>query len=134
MNTASPMSTVVTAQLRRVPEGGSELETVATIQVTGDGTYRLHDPEGYVPTELAVLVVDEAGRLQRVHLEDDPRAWVQNLPSLMRTGYLVPVITEDQAEDQAAEAHDPHGSQASDGPQRAAVDEPAVEPTSGDRS
>lgn len=86
---------MITAQLRRVPEGGSDYETVATVQVDADGTYQIDDPEGYVPTALHVLVVDESGQLQRVDLEHDPQTWVRNLPSLMRTGYLVPVITED---------------------------------------
>lgn len=84
-------------KLWRVPEGGTEYETVAVLTVRGDG-YELDDPFGLVPTDLAVLVEDGEQGLRRVGLDEDPQIWARNLHTLLRTGYLVPVVVEDAAD------------------------------------
>lgn len=96
---------MITAELRRVPDAGGDYEVVATIQVDDDGTYRVDDPEGHVPTYLRVLA-PAAGpeQLQSISLEDDPETWVRHLDSVLRTGYLVPVITHDSRDGRDADS------------------------------
>lgn len=86
--------TAVTVNLQRVPEGESEYRTVATLEVAADNTYRLTDPDEFFPLEDHVLVLGDPGtEPRRVSFTDDPSTWAQNLPGLLRTGYLVPVVT-----------------------------------------
>lgn len=87
------MSTI-TVELQRVPEGESEYRTVATLQVDAAGTHTLEDPDELFPLEIPVLVAGEPGQPpRRIAFNDDPAAWAANLSSLLRTGYLVPVVT-----------------------------------------
>lgn len=85
---------MITLELQSVPEGRSEYETVATMTVADDGTYRLADPEGLFPVDLHVLVVSD-GELKQVRIEDDAAVWARNLGSVLRSGNLVPVVTHD---------------------------------------
>lgn len=82
-------------ELRTAAHGSLEYTAAATVTVGPDGSVELHDPEGLVPTDLHVLAADEDGRIRKVRLEDDPATWARNLGSLLRTGYLVPVIVQD---------------------------------------
>ncbi|KUG59221.1 hypothetical protein AVL62_05920 [Serinicoccus chungangensis] len=60
-----------------------------------DGHYVLDDPQGLVPTDLHVLVPDEvAGGLRPVAVTEDPETWARNLHTVLRTGYLVPVLLD----------------------------------------
>ncbi len=86
---------MIEVELHRVPDEGREYEVAATLNVADDGTTKVHDPEGLVPTSLHVVVVEPGGTLRQVRFEDDPATWARNLDSLLRTGYLVPVITRD---------------------------------------
>jgi hypothetical protein len=88
---------MITVELRRVPEGGHEYEMAASLSVAGDGTYELDDPENLVPIRLHVLVPRDVGLPRRVDFDEDPETWARNLSSLLRTGYLVPVITHDDS-------------------------------------
>jgi hypothetical protein len=88
---------MITVELQCVPEGGHDYQPVATLTVAGDGTYQLSDPENYFPTQLHVLVPDESGELRPVDFGDDPQTWARNLHTLLRGGYLVPVVTHDDA-------------------------------------
>lgn len=84
---------MTTVELHRVLEGAEEYACVATLEVAADGTYRLDDPEDLFPLQLHVLVADEDTGLRQVRFEDDPHIWALNLGGLLRTGYLVPVVT-----------------------------------------
>lgn len=86
---------MITIELQSVPEGRSDYESVASMTVADDGTYRLVDPEGLFPVDLHVLVVDDAGALRQVRIEDDAATWARHLDSVLRSGQLVPVITHD---------------------------------------
>jgi len=85
---------MIVVELRRVPEGSREYHTVAALAVDEQGTYHFEDPEELFPVELPVLIPEDAG-LRRVPFEEDPATWARNLDSVLRTGYLVPVVTED---------------------------------------
>lgn len=86
---------MIEVELRRVPEGHDDYQTVATLSVDDDGSPTVHDPEGFLPLELPVLVVSDAGELRRVSFADDPATFARHLDSILRTGYLVPVVTAD---------------------------------------
>lgn len=87
----------ITVELRRVPEGEREPRAVAQLRVLEDGGYELTDPEGYVDPELLQApLIAPGGR--RVTLQDDPQTWARNLGRLLRTGYLVPVVVQDDRE------------------------------------
>lgn len=86
---------MITVELHRVPEGAHEYVPVATLHVSADRTFELVDPEALFPLDLGVLVSDEPTGLRRVTLEEDPVVFARNLGSVLRTGYLVPVIVED---------------------------------------
>lgn len=88
---------MITVELHTVPEGRDDYETVATMTVEDDGTYQLQDPDRHFPVQLHVLVTDDQGAFRQVRLEDDAATWARNLDTLLRTGYLVPVITRDDA-------------------------------------
>lgn len=88
--------TAVTVHLQRVPEGKDDYETVATLEVAADNSYTLNDPDQVFPTEDHVLVPGDSDEepLRRVTFDEDPATWARNLPGLLRTGYLVPVVIE----------------------------------------
>ncbi len=93
---------MIEVELQRVPEEGREYEVAATLRVDDAGDVELHDPEGLMPTALHVLVA-EPGGLRKVTFEEDPATWARNLDSLLRTGYLVPVITHDDSPRESTE-------------------------------
>lgn len=87
---------MLTVELKRVPEGHSDYVTVARLEVDDQGTYRLTDPEEFFPLELAVLLppVEDGDPPRKITLDEDPATWARNLHTILRTGYLVPVVTE----------------------------------------
>lgn len=95
---------MVTLQLRLVPQGGDRYETGATLTVDDQGGHVLDDPQGLMPLDLPVLVPDETGGLRRVAFAEDPQIWVRNVHTVLRTGYLVPVVVEGEQEAGAVSA------------------------------
>lgn len=91
----------VRVELRSVPEGKSEYAAVADLVVHQDGQYELNDPERRLSLEIPVPVPTEDGGLRSVTFDEDPQLWARNLPNALRTGYLVPIVTE--LDDQSAE-------------------------------
>lgn len=87
----------VKVELQRVPEGASEYERVATITVHGQ-QWELEDPEGFFPVDLPVLVVEDS-TMRQVLLHDDPATWARNLDTILRGGYLVPVVVLDNGDE-----------------------------------
>lgn len=90
---------MIEAELHTVPEGGQEYVPVARVRVEDDGTSQVWDPESLFPFSLHVLVPGELGSSspRKVTFEEDPQLWVRQLSTVLRTGYLVPVITHDDA-------------------------------------
>lgn len=86
---------MITVELRTVPEGANDYETVATLNVADDGTVTTNDPDGYLPLDIKVMVVDDAGAISQVGIEDDAATYARNLGSVLRTGYVVPVVVHD---------------------------------------
>lgn len=82
---------------RDFDETGS-YRTIAALTVADDGTYQFEGEAAEFPTNLHVLTTDETDGLRPVRFEDDPATWARNLDTLLRTGYLVPVITHDDNE------------------------------------
>lgn len=91
---------MITVELNAVPDGKQDYQAVAELTVADDGTYQLQDPDCRFPVDLPVLVPAEAGQFRKVRLEEDPATWARHLDTVLRTGYLVPVVTRD---DEAAE-------------------------------
>lgn len=87
------MSETVTVEMKRVPEGENTYRVVATLTVAPDQTYTLDDPDERFPFYLAVPITVGPGAIEQVWFGDDPARWAKNLPSLLRTGYLVPEVT-----------------------------------------
>lgn len=86
---------LVEVELQRVPDGGREYATAATLAVFDDGTHKLDDPDELFPLDVPVPVsTGEPGRPRRLMFEEDPATWARNLGRVLRTGYLVPVIRE----------------------------------------
>lgn len=86
---------MITVELQQIPEGEQEYRPAATLSVAEDGSYQLDDPEGLFPTRLHVVIPDAEGGLRQVRFEEDPQTWARHLGSLLRGGYLVPVVTRD---------------------------------------
>jgi hypothetical protein len=87
---------MVAVELRRVPEGARDYVTVARMEIVDGGTYRLDDPDQYFPLDLPVRVRDDVtGEVRRVQLDEDPETWARNLHTVLRTGYLAPVVVEE---------------------------------------
>ena len=61
------------------------------------GTYTVDDPRGYLPIETPALLPRPDGQrgLDRVELADDAATWARQAHTILRTGYLVPVIVHD---------------------------------------
>lgn len=90
---------MIELEILAVPEGQSEHTKMAGLVVSDDGTYQVEDPHGYLPVDLPVLVKTESG-LGHVYLDDDPKVWARRLKTVLRTGYIVPVIVrDDEAEE-----------------------------------
>lgn len=94
---------MIEVELQRVPDEGREYEVAATLSVADDGTVNVHDPDELLPTGLHVLVAEPGGQLRQVRFDEDPATWARNLDSLLRTGYLVPVITRDDTPAESTE-------------------------------
>lgn len=86
---------MITVELHEAPGGPGDYRKVATLTVADDGTYHFDDPDRMFPTSLYVLVPGE--QLRQVRFEEDPALWARNLHTLLRSGYLVPVVTRDDA-------------------------------------
>jgi hypothetical protein len=79
-----------------VPGNTAEYQVAAALVVEDDGTYRFEGPESAFPTDVPVPVADETGRFVRsLTLAQDPVHWARNLDLVLRTPYLVPVVTHD---------------------------------------
>lgn len=91
----------IKVEFQAVPEGASQYQAVAHLVVHADGRYELNDPEEYLSLEMPVPVRDEAGALRSVKFAEEPQLWARHLPSALRTGYLVPVVSELPAADPA---------------------------------
>lgn len=85
---------MIEVELRAVPQGKADYEAVARLSVRDDGSHEVWDPQGVIPFDLHALVASTHG-LQKVTFEDDPVRWARNLGSILRTGYLVPVVVRD---------------------------------------
>lgn len=85
---------MIDVELRAVPQGKDDYEAVARLSVREDGTHEAWDPRGVIPFDLHALVVTKDG-LRKITFEDDPALWARNLGTILRTGYLVPVVVRD---------------------------------------
>lgn len=95
---------MIEAELRSVPAGGREYVPVARIRVEDDGTSRIWDPDQLLPLDVHALVPSLPGEFgetgpRRVTFADDPQLWVRRLDTILRTGYLVPVVLQDDEGD-----------------------------------
>ena len=86
---------MIELEILAVPEGQTEHTKMAGLVVADDGTYQVENPDGYLPVDLPVLVKTESGGLGHVYLEDDPKTWARKLNTVLRTGYVVPVVVRD---------------------------------------
>jgi hypothetical protein len=92
---------MIRVELRSVPGGTHDYQTVATLTVAADGTYQLDDPGSLFPLDLHVLVADGDDQLRQVTFGEDPATWARNLDTVLRSGYLAPVVTDDAVVEQA---------------------------------
>lgn len=89
---------MITVEMR-VPgsQPGEGYRTAASLTVFDDGTHQLDDPERLVPVDLQVLVATPGETsTRRVAFEEDPATWARHLDTVLRTGYLVPVVVLDE--------------------------------------
>jgi hypothetical protein len=86
---------MIHVELQRVPEGAHDYEIVARLTVADDATTTVWDPDDYLPLDIPALVLGEDGRPRRVSFSDDPATYARNLHTILRTGYVVPVVTTD---------------------------------------
>lgn len=86
---------MIEVELRAVPQGEKEYVPVARLTVADDGQLTTWDPEGLIPLEVPALVAKTGGGRRRVSVEEDPATYVRHMDTILRTGYLVPVITTD---------------------------------------
>lgn len=89
------VETMIEVELRQSPEGAHEYRAVARLTVRDDGTHETWDPEDLIPFELHALRRDPEAGLEKIHFEDQPAEWARRLGTILRTGYLVPVIVRD---------------------------------------
>lgn len=89
---------MIELEILAAPEGQADHTKVAGLVVNDDGTYQVDNPDGYLPVELPVLVTTDTG-LGHVYLDDDPHTWARRLNTVLRTGYVVPVIVRDDEEE-----------------------------------
>lgn len=91
---------MITVELRSIPENEDEYRSVASLTVADDGTHEFEDPRGLFPFEVPVPVPVEGAdgelTLGQVWFSQAPEEWARNLENLLRTGYLVPVVTVDE--------------------------------------
>ncbi len=72
-----------------------QYRTVGALTVADDGTYQFDGDASAFPTDLHVLAADAAGQIRPVTFAAEPATWARNLDTVLRTGYLVPVVTHD---------------------------------------
>lgn len=103
------MEMAVEVELRSVPEGKETYEAVARLVVNDDGSHEVWDPGSVVPAlmDLPVLVPLENGErgVSRIAFRDDPAEWARRLDTVLRTGYLVPVVVRDDQVDHEGTSH-----------------------------
>jgi hypothetical protein len=86
---------MIEIELRQVPDGGHDYEPVARLAINDDGSNDTWDPQELLPFDMPVLATDDPAGPRRVTFTEAPEVWARNLRSVLRTGYLVPVITKD---------------------------------------
>lgn len=93
---------MIKVELNEKLEGADGYTVTASLVVEDDGTYHFQGDKDAFPTYLHALVPNPGGAgLRRVGFEEDPATWARHLHTVLRTGYLVPVITVDgEAEEQ----------------------------------
>lgn len=89
---------MIEVELRAVPQGKDDYEAIARLVVRDDGTHEEWDPQEVIPYDLHVLAPDEEAGARKVTFEEDPATWARHLKTILRTGYLVPVVVRDDAE------------------------------------
>lgn len=86
---------MIDVELRRVPEGAHDYQTVARLTVADDASTTVWDPEDLLPLDVPALVLGDDGKPRRVSYADDPATFARNLHTILRTGYVVPVVATD---------------------------------------
>lgn len=86
---------MIEVELQRVPPGEREYVPVARLTVADDGEVSTWDPLGVIPLDVPALLHKPGGGLRRVRVEEDPATYARHMHTILRTGYLVPVITTD---------------------------------------
>lgn len=88
---------MIEAEFQKSPEGAHEYRATARLVVRDDGSHQAWDPDGVIPWGIHALRSSaESGRgLEQVFFESEPVEWVRRLNTILRTGYLVPVIVRD---------------------------------------
>ncbi len=90
---------MIELELRTFPAGARDPVRVAGLTIEDDGTYRVDDPKELLPTAMPVFSKSPDGGYAQVFLEQDPAAWARGLRTVMRSGYLFPVIVRDDEKD-----------------------------------
>ncbi|MDN5746143.1 MAG: hypothetical protein L0H31_13615 [Nocardioidaceae bacterium] len=82
----------------KTPAGEHGYGTVARVTVYDDGSHEVWDPQGRIPWGIHALRPSSEGNgpLQ-VFFEEEPIEWVRRLGTILRPGYLVPVLVRDAA-------------------------------------
>lgn len=86
---------MIKVELRAVPEGHGDYEAIATVEVRDGERPFVWDPQDVVPLDLHALIPTADRGFAKVTFEHDPATWLRNLRSILRTGYLVPVVVHD---------------------------------------
>lgn len=104
---------MIEVELRGKPEGSRDYQTLARVSVREDGTSEVWDPEGIVPFDLPALEAGPPGQHgpTRIYFAERPADWARGLGTILRTGYMVPVITRDDEDGTSPGA----GADAADG-------------------
>lgn len=89
------VETMIEVELQQCPEGAQEYQAVARLTVRDDGTHETWDPDELIPFDLHALRRDPETGLQKIHFKDQPAEWARSLGTILRTGYLVPVVVRD---------------------------------------
>lgn len=78
-------------------EGVDGHVVTGTLTVDDHGKAHFEGDRAAFPTDLPALLADDDGGFRRVGFEDDPATWARHLHTILRTGYVVPVIVADTA-------------------------------------
>lgn len=89
---------MIAVELMQAPFPRGQYLPVALLVVDDDGEVFLDDPEQLIPTQLHALGSCPAGSLRRIEFAEDPEEWARHLDSILRTGYLVPLVLRDSRE------------------------------------